>query len=78
MTLWGALWWHKNSLDGDGEHLLYDNNCKPAIFITRKESKKWIDENYSYIKTRKDLRAYPHGWRLPKPVRLTIGYLPLK
>ena len=31
-----------------------------------------IEENYGYIKTRPNLRQYPYGWRLPKPIKVTI------
>ena len=69
--IWGALWWSRGGIDGDREHLMYEH-CKPVMFRTRQQCRDWINEKYGYMKTRKDLRIYPHGWRLPKPVKLSI------
>ena len=44
------------------------------LFNTRKEARKFIKENYSFIRTRKDLRKEPHGWRMPKPVKVNVRY----
>lgn len=68
---WGVLWYSKNKLDGERKHLIC-RFCVPVIFSTRQEARFWIEEHYGYIKKRKDLRAEPHGWRLPKPVKVTI------
>lgn len=40
------------------------------FFKTHRECKDYIDEEYGYIKFRKDLREYPHGWRMPIPRRV--------
>lgn len=40
------------------------------FFKTRRECKTYIDEEYGYFKTRKDLREYPHGWLMPVPRRV--------
>jgi len=71
---WGVLWQAKGYLGGSREHLLRDNDCRVVMFTTRKKCREWINESHGYIKTRKDLRAYPFGWRLPKPVKLKITY----
>lgn len=71
LVRWSALWHSENRLDGVTEHLLYEN-LLPALFVTRRECRTWINARWGYIKTRPDLRAEPHGWRLPKPVRVTI------
>jgi len=71
--IWGVLWIQKGSIDGDCESLVY-KDCKPVMFSTKRECKKFIDETYKFITARKDLRRYPHGWRLPKPVKLRINY----
>jgi hypothetical protein len=71
--LWGALFISIGGIDGDKEHIIYEN-CKPVIFTTKKECKTWIDKKYGYIKTRKDLKSFPHGWRLPKPTKIYLTY----
>ena len=68
---WGAKWYSKNRLDGVVERILF-HEYKPAMFPTKKEAMEFIKEKYGYIATRKDLRVEPHGWRMPKPVKLKI------
>ena len=77
MKLWAVMWRSKNRLEGLREHLLqykYTNveGSLPALFCTRRVARKWIIDNFVYIKRRSDLRAEPHGWRMPRPVRVTI------
>ena len=72
---WGALWRDNNRLDGKREHLCFEN-CLPVLFTTRREAREWIISRYGYIRTRMDLRAEPHGWRLPVPVRVRIEVAP--
>jgi len=74
MNLWAALWWQRNSIDGDIEYILREN-LLPKLFKTRHECKIWIKEKYGYIKNRNDLRRYPHGWRLPQPIKIIIDRL---
>lgn len=68
---WGCMWHQKNSLDGERKYLVH-RNCVPVLLRTKKEAQIFIETNYGYIRHRKDLRREPHGWRLPKPVRVTI------
>ena len=68
---WGALWHSKNQLDGVTEHLLCEN-LLPALFVSRRQCREWIEARYGYLKARRDLRGEPHGWRLPQPVRVII------
>ena len=69
--LWGALWYSKNNIDGTTKHLI-NEDFKPVLFKTRKECREWIFKRYGYIKTRKDLRSEPHGWRLPIPIKVKV------
>jgi len=70
-NLWGGQWYSRNRLDGVTRHLLYDN-CLPVLFRTRRECREYIEREYGYIKDRKDLRGEPHGWRLPKAVKVGV------
>jgi hypothetical protein len=71
--IWGALWRSKSYLDGGyREHLLNGPDCLPVIFRTRRAAREWIIKRYGYIKDRADLRAQPHAWMLPKPVRIEV------
>lgn len=76
-TLWGALWISENKADGLTRHLLHAN-CKPALFVTRARARRYIRENYGYIRKRPDLREEPHGWRMPRPVRVRVEIVEAK
>ena len=70
--LWGALWRQNSYLDGGPRTHLINVKCLPVMFLTRRDARAFIEEKYGYIRTRKDLRAQPHGWRLPVPVRVKV------
>jgi hypothetical protein len=71
---WAVLWRTKNALDGERESFL----CSPTLpqrvrlFETRREARAYIAANWSYLRERPDLRAEPHGWRMPIPVRVKV------
>ena len=69
---WGGEWRQTNKVDGARRHLLFDENCLPVLFKTRLETRRYIERVYGYIRTRPDLRAEPHGWRMPVAVRVVI------
>lgn len=71
---WGALWRSQNNLDGITEYIICVD-CKPILFRTRQECRKWINEKYGYIGNRSDLKREPHGWKIPKAVKVKIGTL---
>ena len=73
-NLWAGEWYSKNHLDGITKHLLYEN-CLPVLFRTRREIREYIEKKYGYIKDRKDLRDEPHGWRLPRAVKVKLEIL---
>ena len=69
---WGVLWDSKSHVIGIREYLICRNRI-PVLFVTRRETREWIDKKYGYIRTRPDLRREPHGWRMPRPVRVKIA-----
>ena len=71
VNLWAAEWNSRNKLDGVSRHIIYDK-CLPKLFRTRESCRIWIDRNYGYIRDRKDLRAEPHGWRIPNAVKVRV------
>jgi len=71
MNRWTPEWHSNNKLDGVRRVLMWDCG-EPLMFRTRRECREYIEQRWGYIKTRKDLRAEPHGWRLPKPVKTKI------
>ncbi len=78
--LWSPKWLSCNQLDGQREYLIWDK-LMPVLFRSRRECREWIERKYGYIRERDDLRKEPHGWRLPRPVRVELiesSPLPLK
>ena len=70
---WMPKWRSRNLLDGVSEHLIYrDTNTRWLIFDTRRECREYIEEHYSYIRTRNDLQYEPYGWRVPVAVRVSL------
>ena len=70
---WAAEWHSCNKADGVSRHLLHDDfNVK--LFTRRCDCVCWIRQHYGYIAKRRDLRREPHGWRMPRPVRVTVKY----
>jgi len=43
-----------------------------VLFRTRQAAREWIKTKYGYIAERPDLQAEPHGWRMPKAVKVKI------
>lgn len=71
MALWGVLWGSCNKRDGKIEYLIYDDGV-PTLFPTRRKAREWIIVHYGYIRDRADLRAEPHGWRMPIAVKVNV------
>ena len=72
MNLWAAEWHSVNNLDGEKRHFIYNGLCSPALFRTRRECRVFIKDKYGYIASRPDLRAEPHGWRMPQAMKVKI------
>ena len=69
--LWGLEWRSDNRLDGERRHIIHAFGF-PVLFRTRAEARAHRDERYGYIRTRPDLQSAPHGWRMPRPVRVEV------
>lgn len=69
MSLYGLKWVNRGPYAS--AHLLF-NNGLPLLFKTRDDARAYAAREYGYIKKRPDLRAFPHGWRMPRPVRVTV------
>lgn len=71
-SAWAAIWRSKNKLDGHRKHMIFGDNLLLAIFRTRHLAQNFIEAKYGYIRNRADLQAEPHGWRIPKVIKVTI------
>ena len=70
-NLWAAEWYSRNRLDGVTRNII-NANYVPALFRTRRQCRQFIEEKYGYIKSRRDLRAEPHGWRMPTAIKVKV------
>jgi len=68
---WGLVW-QNNKRDGKSEHIIC-RDCTPALFCTRQDARNYRESMYGYFRDRPYLRDEPHGWRMPKVVRLRIS-----
>jgi len=71
-NLWAAQWHSHNKLNGDKKHIIYGDDGLPKLFTTREKCRDFIKEHYGFIAERPDLRAEPHGWRMPTAGKVTI------
>jgi hypothetical protein len=73
---WAVQWSSRSRLDGDSRHFMWDDG-KPLLFRTRRAARERIRAVWGYIKNRPDLRAEPHGWRMPRAVRVYVVLIPV-
>lgn len=71
MDLWGLLWHSRNRLNGLSEYIMWRSG-RPLLFDTRADARRYAQAHYGYITQRADLRSEPHGWRLPRPVKVVV------
>ncbi len=74
---WGILWREDSQLDGYREFLVGDPDTptKRLLFSSRKAARTACEARYGYISQRADLRAEPHGWKMPKVVKVRIEFM---
>ena len=68
---WAIEWRSKNRLDGERRHFIWAP-LGPVLFDTRQRARGYVEDIYGYIRERPDLRAEPHGWRMPRAVRVEV------
>jgi len=70
-----------NALDGHREYLMGRVLAKlpvefrghtTMVFRTRAEARAFIKKEWGYIANRPDLKCEPHGWKMPRAVRVNI------
>jgi hypothetical protein len=70
--LWAVKWQSHNELDGYRSHFM-NENCVPVLFTKRAAARAWVKQTHGYVANRPDLRAEPHGWLVPRPVRVRVS-----
>lgn len=73
---WAVMDRYESRLDGRSETIIWDGGM-PLLFHRRDACRAYIKKRFGYIAGRKDLRAEPHGWRMPKPVRVRVVLEPV-
>jgi hypothetical protein len=68
---WGLLWRSENKLDGKTRTLIF-KDLLPCIFRTRRMAAKYNEDEFGYIRGRRDLHMEPHGWKMPLVVRVKV------
>ena len=71
---WAILHHTTNQLDGDRQWLegIPDRTTCTRLFHSRSAARRYVADYYSCIANRPDLRAEPHGWRMPKVVPVVV------
>ena len=46
--------------------------CRIMLFSTKAATQAYIRQNFAHLK-RKDLRAEPHGWLMPRAVKVRLN-----
>ena len=70
---WAVQWRSENRLDGRREYVIWNwRTRQPLLFDTRSEARAFISKEYGYLVERSDLRAEPHGWKMPQAVRVEV------
>lgn len=62
-------------IDGPSEHIdrpVPWHYFAPVVFQTRREAREHIKKHWGYIRNRPDLKAAPHGWTVPVPVKIRV------
>jgi hypothetical protein len=72
---WAVLSRSINRLDGDRSYFqgVTDHPTRTLLFETRAEARRCVKERWGYIVRRPDLRCEPHGWRMPRVVRVAVS-----
>ena len=68
LRAWAVEWHSKNVLDGDRRWIE-----GVLLFHTRAACREQIEKQYGYMRIRPDLRAEPHGWFMPRAVRVVVN-----
>ncbi len=72
---WAILHVTDNVLDGHREWLegtTITPGCPTLLFSSRQAARLYTEEAHGYIRKRPDLQAEPHGWKMPRPVKVSI------
>jgi hypothetical protein len=67
---WALLWRSDSALSGRHEYLMCSRNT--GVFKTRGAARAYAKKKYGYIAERPDLQQEPHGWKMPRVVKVRM------
>ena len=70
---WAIQWRSENRITGKSEFFTWERGV-PVLFRTRKQARKHIKQRYGYIATTPSLKVEPHGWKMPRPMRVEVKF----
>ena len=70
-TYYALLWRSRTKRDGLSEHIIH-KDCVPMLFSTRSQARTCREKYYGYLRSSPDLRREPHGWLMPKVVKVRV------
>lgn len=71
MERWAVRWRSHNEFAGKTEFFTCDG-LNYDLFRTKKDAAQHIKDEYGYIAKRRDLRAEPHGWKMPIAIKVRV------
>lgn len=74
---WAVKFISDNKRDGHIEHFMWAHG-RPVLYETRAEARVYIKDNYGYLANRPDLKAEPHGWKMPQPAKVKVKLIELR
>lgn len=74
-TSWAILCRSRNKLDGERTWFEGDASSPAGIrlFPSRELAREHVIVAWGYLDGRPDLKAEPHGWKMPRPVKVEIS-----
>jgi len=70
---WAIQWISNSRLDGTTRYFMGEpTRGMTMLFRTRKQARTYRDKHWGYIRYRTDLQDEPHGWKLPRVVRVNV------
>lgn len=70
---WAVQWRQRDACGRLIAHLVWPELAYLPLFRTRRECLAYIRQRYAFVRDRADLRAPPHRWLTPRPVRVTVA-----
>ncbi len=75
---WALKWRSENRLDGKYEYIMWQWWTGGGLYKTRQEARAALKKEWGYLQNRPDLQREPHGWKMPKVVKVKMSAIEVK